>query len=471
MIFLFNYIKLGIWSSIYYFQKQKSEIVFDIIVQNIKNSGCIALKFVQWILPKIENIYDIDRKDSKNEWFTKLESIYENCNYHSLDYTKYIYQKEFNKKLEDEYTIVRKLASGSIGQVYQIKDKNGKLKVLKVLHPNIHTQVIYFQFLINCIIFFPFIRRKFYSIIPLNLSNFISDFKMQTNLISEANNCLQFYENYKDNPYIIIPQIYRMSQNILIMSYEEGESFYDLDISEYTQCKLILLFKLFNKNNESITHFIHGDLHRGNWKVRFDEGKNDYVLVVYDFGFCWELPNFISENIDFINRSFLKILDTSNEINNFSKACWLFLDKKCDLEVIKKDINLYLREEKLCRVEEPQFLLNLILKISTKEGIVIDSYCMQCIILYNQLWKLYEDFNMIPSPSWKSDKNLYEDYYINRIYDIINYCDTKNIFLEYKNYLEIELEEEKKISPFLKKTSLNIINNDKIFDSIKHLCN
>tara|TARA_B100000029_G_scaffold502952_1_gene579083 strand:- start:704 stop:940 length:237 start_codon:yes stop_codon:yes gene_type:complete len=78
---------------------------------------------------------------------------------------------------------------------------------------------------------------------------------------------------------------------------------------------------------------------------------------------------------------------------------------------------------------------------------------------------------MIPSPSWESDKNLYEEYYIGRIYDIINYCDTKNIFLEYKNYLEIELEEEKKISPFLKKTSLNIINNDKMFDSIKHLCN
>ena len=84
MIFLFNYIKLGIWSSIYYFQKQKSEIVFDIIIQNIKNSGCIALKFVQWTLPKIENIYNIDREDSNYEWFTKLESIYENCNYHSF---------------------------------------------------------------------------------------------------------------------------------------------------------------------------------------------------------------------------------------------------------------------------------------------------------------------------------------------------------------------------------------------------
>ena len=40
---------------------------------------------------------------------------------------------------------------------------------------------------------------------------------------------------------------------------------------------------------------------------RFNKEENDYVLVIYDFGFCWELPNFISENIDFINRSFLRI--------------------------------------------------------------------------------------------------------------------------------------------------------------------
>ena len=471
MIFLFNYIKLGIWSSIYYFQKEKSDVVFDIIVQNIKESGCIALKFVQWILPKIENIYNIDRKESQNEWFNKLESVYENCNYHPLDHTKNIYRKEFNRELEDDYTIVKNIASGSIGQVYQIKDKNGELKILKVLHPNIQIQIIYFQFLIYCIHLIPYIRNKFFSIIPLNLKDFINDFKMQTNLIHEANNCLQFYNNYKDNPYVIIPQTYRISKNILIMSYEEGESFYDLDTTEYTKCKLILLFKLFNKNNESITHFIHGDLHRGNWKVRFDKEKNDYVLVIYDFGFCWELPKCISENIKFINRAFLKILDTSNEIDDFSKACWLFLNKKCELKCIRDDIKYFLNKDKLCKVEEPQFLFNLILKISIKRNMLIDSYCMQCIILYNQLWKIYEDYNVIPPPSWDSDINLYEGYYIYRIYDIINYCETKGVFLDYKQYLEIELEDEKKLNPNLKNISFNTIDKEKQFDCIKHLCN
>ena len=471
MIFLFNYIKLGIWSSIYYFQKEKSEIIFDIIVKNIKDSGCIALKLVQWILPKIEYIYNIDRKESQNEWFNKLESVYENCNYHSLDYTKSIYQKEFNKKLEDDYTVVKNIASGSIGQVYQIKDKNGELKILKVLHPNIQIQVLYFQFLIYFFLFIPYIRNKFYSIFPFNLNDFVKDFKMQTNLIHEANNCLQFYQNYKDNPYVIIPEIYSVSKQILIMSYEEGESFYELDCTDYVRCKLILLFKLFNKNNESITHFIHGDLHRGNWKVRFDKEKNDYVLVVYDFGFCWELPKCISENIKFINRAFLKILDTSNQIEEFSKACWLFLNKQRKLQVIQDDIKFFLKNDKLCKVEEPQFLFNLILKISIKENMLIESYCMQCIILYNQLWKLYEDYNMVSSPSWETDDNLYEDYYKYRIYDIINYCETKGNFTSYKQYLEKELEEEKKLNPELNQIQFNTIHKMEGFDTLKNLCN
>ena len=95
IFFLFNYLKLGAWCSIYYYQEQKSDIIFDIIVQNIKNSGCIAVKFVQWLLPKIEYIYMIDRSDGNNTWFHELESIYENCNYHSIEYTKKIYQGSF----------------------------------------------------------------------------------------------------------------------------------------------------------------------------------------------------------------------------------------------------------------------------------------------------------------------------------------------------------------------------------------
>ena len=56
MIFLFNYLKLALWSGIYYYQR--SDLVFDIIIKNINDCGCLAIKFTQWLLPKIELIYE-----------------------------------------------------------------------------------------------------------------------------------------------------------------------------------------------------------------------------------------------------------------------------------------------------------------------------------------------------------------------------------------------------------------------------
>ena len=106
MIFLFNYLKLGIWSTLYYFKP--NDITFNIIVNNIKNCGPIVIKLTQWILPKIESMYDIDKYDQKNEWFNKLEEVYENCEFHSLDYTKQKYKYNNKAYFNKEHLIASK---------------------------------------------------------------------------------------------------------------------------------------------------------------------------------------------------------------------------------------------------------------------------------------------------------------------------------------------------------------------------
>ena len=75
MIFLFNYFKLAIWSSIYFYKP--NDLVLKIIHKNIDDCGCIAVKFVQWILPKIEVMYDIDKKTKENQWFYDFEEFYD----------------------------------------------------------------------------------------------------------------------------------------------------------------------------------------------------------------------------------------------------------------------------------------------------------------------------------------------------------------------------------------------------------
>ena len=81
-MFLLNYIKIAIWSGLYYFQEKKSDIIMKIIINNIRDSGCVAIKFCQWILPKIDAIYDIDNSQENNKWFKDLEELYEECKTH-----------------------------------------------------------------------------------------------------------------------------------------------------------------------------------------------------------------------------------------------------------------------------------------------------------------------------------------------------------------------------------------------------
>ena len=134
-----NYIKLGIWSMIHYFYP--SEVVLNIIVNNIKKSGPFLIKLVQWTLPKIENMYDINPNNKEYGWFFKFEELYENCDFHSLEYTKKVFQREFKEDLNDKYNSIEEIASGSIGQVYKIIDKKGNEYAMKILHPNVHSQV------------------------------------------------------------------------------------------------------------------------------------------------------------------------------------------------------------------------------------------------------------------------------------------------------------------------------------------
>ena len=135
MISLFiNYSKLLAWMGIYYFQK--SDIIEDIIIKNINECGCVFIKFTQWITPFIEN------NNLTNFPLKKLESLYENCDTHSLNHTKEIFEKEFKYPLESKYKIQKLIASASMGQVYKIMDNQTKETfAMKVLHPKLEFQI------------------------------------------------------------------------------------------------------------------------------------------------------------------------------------------------------------------------------------------------------------------------------------------------------------------------------------------
>ena len=79
------------------------------------------------------------------------------------------------------------------------------------------------------------------------------------------------------------------------MSYEEGTKFDDSDSTDYIKSQVQLLLKLFIKHNQHF-FFMHGDLHKGNWKLR-ENGK----IVIYDFGYCWKVPDSLHQSLQKID--------------------------------------------------------------------------------------------------------------------------------------------------------------------------
>ena len=81
--------------------------------------------------------------------------------------------------------------------------------------------------MINILPYFSKLLRYY---IPFNIKDFIISFNNQNNFIQEANNILFFKNNYINNKFIVITELYEISKTILIMSYEKSHKFENINI-------------------------------------------------------------------------------------------------------------------------------------------------------------------------------------------------------------------------------------------------
>ena len=143
----------------------------DNLIDKIKDCGCVAIKLCQWTLPKIE-LMENTFSNQEKKIFKKLENFYDNCELHSINYTYTDYYKQFNRRFTDDYSIVKVIGSGSIGQVYRGKLLDGTEIAFKVKHPEIERQKKGQFWLINSVIFF----QRFKLIHNLNICIFLAIF-------------------------------------------------------------------------------------------------------------------------------------------------------------------------------------------------------------------------------------------------------------------------------------------------------
>lgn len=425
----------------------------DILKKDILNCGCISIKFTQWIISKLKGSDNIDKYTYVIDFF---EEVFENCKYHSVDYSK----KKIEELIDDDFDNVfdkfnfKPIASGSIGQVYKTKylDKDEDI-IIKVRHPHIEYIKSYQMVFIYFIIFlqkFKYFKNKFN--LHFNIYDFIDNINKQIDLRIESTNCFKMANNYKDNKLVVIPKIYQYSKDIIVYSYEEGE--YIENIPDYQKCKVAINLLCLVNDMSLVHNFMHGDMHSRNWKVR--EFENTYQIILYDFGICFEGPNI-----------------------EYNKKLWLYGETQQVYQIIdlvlddnlyknnRKEITdkLYNTFEEICTQPfDMNIVFNKIIMMFSKNNLVIKNMFLNIIIFICLVEEIFKKTNIICQDYSKIGLN---SFIKSQKLDTIAFCKTQNV---YEKLLKIKEQELKEFLEFEKANIGNLKLNFKksnLFDIVE----
>ena len=409
---LYYHLKLSLYIGYIYYRDidiNRNEKWINTIKKSIEDCGPIITKCVQWGLPRYETIH------SKTRLTESFCSFYNDCREHTIETSQYIYKREYNRELLNDYEIVRILGSGSIGQVYLAKSKHTqKLRAIKILHPNLEYDFVVFSLIFHILLYFVDYRKY----LPIrDITEILTLLKLQLDLENEYKNNQRFLELYRDNKNIRIPEIYEYTQNTCIMEYIESKPF-DESISEYNRYKIINLLSVFTNNN-CLHGICHGDMHRGNW------GYIDYnTIVVYDYGYCFEIEKSEFELIDEIVS-----IDCKHEIID----CFIeYYNKQLHN---KRDIDTTEFIEKYKQCKNPRlgdFLIDLF-EFCIKNRIMISNTCLNGFTVFLQLIGF---FNTVKLTSIENNYNRH-------LTNILSLCRSNKICGRLVEYTEKRIEKDK----------------------------
>lgn len=436
--------------------------LINCINNDIKNNGFVIIKLVQWLLCRYSNLMKTTKKYSNvYNFLLNFKDVYENCNVHSFKYTEKIFLQDFSSDIREIIDIDTSfnIPSASIAQVYKgVLKSSGEKVAIKIRHPDLENQIIY-PYLYYCLYIYLTKTIKYFSkySLPFDLSKFFKNFTKQIDMRHEANNLDYFYREYRENSLVYIPRPIFWSKNILVMEYIEGENFEKTDISKYEKYKFVLLVNLFVRNNLINLDKIHADLHSSNWKVITNEDK--HKIVIYDFGFCIEIPKQSRNIIQNINKA----VETNDHIL-FANSIYNYLKNKCSKDKFLEDAQSFMK--------------------SNKESINIPNYIEFCInknyIFNSDILDLTLSSFLVNSyfKAYVSDKNIEEDFEKedldsikklettnNHLMSLSTICDINNCYEDLNKFLKDFIDENRKNIISLKQKNIisKINTNDNEF--------
>ena len=324
---MLSYLKLIY--NLYKIKKDKTILLSNEFVSNLKKSidgcGMIVIKMVQATIPIIEL-----RKLLQNDKIFKkikmdLDDYYSNCNEHYMEHTLKLYKKSFKKPFYDDYTIIDLIGSGSVAQVYKIRNKKtNKIHAMKVVHEYSYLDLICFRILY-------FIVSKIYKndILNIEYSDIYENIINQYSMINEVNNMLLLKHTYESD-IIKVPNVIQFSDDIIIMDYIENE-----DISE--KCKTDLISILHY--NQYYYKLFHGDIHKNNIIY-----KNDCIYLI-DFGCSFLIPDELDIKNTLVSRTpddyinAIKYCIDANEKNKHTDLSFIETFREKCIELKDKELD------------------------------------------------------------------------------------------------------------------------------------
>ena len=182
--------------------------------------------------------------------------------------------------------------------------------------------------------------------------------------------------------------------------------------------KIIYLIYGFITSNQTFFDICHNDLHKGNWKIRkIDESQ--YGLVIYDFGYCYQLRPQDRPIIELLTNLFESSDETTDVRDKFIEAVGFFCNDDSP-EFIESVIE-YLPKQIKCN---PDFLFDLTIKVCKNTNHIVDSSTIQILIISIQVFKYLVDAHINNIRGFKKDGyRAYRERYL----DLCNLYKTYNI--------------------------------------------
>lgn len=287
----------------------------------------ISFEIAEILQPLLKNVKSIPFKD--------IESVLNNS-----------FPNWRNKILEIDFT---PLSTGSIAQVHKVKLVDGTVAVIKVLKPKVTRFVETDLYLLKAVMkvakILPFINRLPTTELIYELDLII---RKQLDLRIEANNLLQFRQNFSSNPQIKIPYLIKeiIFKEFIVLEYidlphaNNYSDWPEVKRNDVAKRALQMLYQMM-----FLDGFTHCDLHPGNFFIT-DDGS----LILIDFGITSVMQGEALNN--FISFFYYMSINNGLKCAEIIDKTALKKSKNFNREKLNSEVNAFISEYSRMNVEQ-----------------------------------------------------------------------------------------------------------------------